>query len=426
MATLTPGILFKLLQHINSDVKVAGTHRSAVLQVISILPALSGSGDLWSNQGFYLKVSDSSHAIFASLIDEQNDLILNNKLQLGQFIYVDKLESGHPVPLMCGVRPVPGRHPCIGTPEEVFLTSMFTPQKGLYTKKALQSCIGTPKDTSPTMISTVQKGHNMKVFLGPVTAGSAITSSKTKLQEASSESSIQTKPVTASILRHGKTGPFTSTKLDSGDSSFDSHKSKQKTISKPSTDVPPIPSLGVTRSLDKDIFPLPKLRTPKKAVVNVRVACPEERRVPYKGIALSILQPPPPGIRTSMGSNRGKGILVPKKRTGGTSKCGSLGSSSTTLGVSNVGDLLAGTGKSLRKSWEGAGTIKDIKGKVHRKKATKIQVKIPVSASKKSLGGLMQKMQGVVTSDPKVVATKTNNTMKRSIGGHLQKLQEAS
>ena len=35
--------LLKLLQHINSDVKVTGEHRSALLQVISIVPALAGS-----------------------------------------------------------------------------------------------------------------------------------------------------------------------------------------------------------------------------------------------------------------------------------------------------------------------------------------------------------------------------------------------
>jgi hypothetical protein len=66
MASLTPGVLLKLLQHINSDVKVTGEHRSALLQVISIVPALAGS-ELWPNQGFYLKVSDSSHATYVSL-----------------------------------------------------------------------------------------------------------------------------------------------------------------------------------------------------------------------------------------------------------------------------------------------------------------------------------------------------------------------
>ncbi|KAJ3691617.1 hypothetical protein LUZ61_020781 [Rhynchospora tenuis] len=123
MASLTPGILLKLLQHMNTDVKVAGEHRSSLLQVISIVPALAG-GDLFgAHQGFYLKVSDSSHATYVSLPAEHNDLIQSNKLQLGQFIHVDRLEGATPVPIVRGVRPVPGRHACIGTPEDLVATS---------------------------------------------------------------------------------------------------------------------------------------------------------------------------------------------------------------------------------------------------------------------------------------------------------------
>lgn len=118
MASLTPGILLKLLQHMNSDVRVGGEYRSVLLQVISIVPALAGS-ELWPNKGFYIKVSDSSHSTYVSLNDDDNELILADKLQLGQFIYVEKLEPGSPVPRVVGVKPVPGRHPCIGKPEDL-------------------------------------------------------------------------------------------------------------------------------------------------------------------------------------------------------------------------------------------------------------------------------------------------------------------
>lgn len=126
MATLIPGVLLKLLQHMHSDVKVTGEHRSALLQVISIVPALAGS-ELWPNQGFYIKVSDSSHATYVSLAEEHDDLILSDKLQLGQFIHVDRLEAGSPVPLLRGVRPLPGRHQCVGTPEDLVATVISTP-----------------------------------------------------------------------------------------------------------------------------------------------------------------------------------------------------------------------------------------------------------------------------------------------------------
>ncbi|GLT34891.1 hypothetical protein SLA2020_093810 [Shorea laevis] len=121
MANLVPGVLLKLLQHMNTDVKVAGEHRSSLLQVMNIVPALAG-GELFPNQGFYLKVSDSSHATYVSLPDEQDDLILSDKIQLGQFIHVDRLQSGSPVPILRGVRPVPGRHPCVGSPEDIVAT----------------------------------------------------------------------------------------------------------------------------------------------------------------------------------------------------------------------------------------------------------------------------------------------------------------
>lgn len=121
MATLVPGVLLKLLQHMNTDIKIAGEHRSSLLQVVSIVPALAG-GELFPNQGFYLKVSDSSHATYVSLPDEQHDLILSDKIQLGQFIHVERLEAASPVPILRGVRLVPGRHPCVGSPEDIVAT----------------------------------------------------------------------------------------------------------------------------------------------------------------------------------------------------------------------------------------------------------------------------------------------------------------
>ncbi|XP_076884345.1 uncharacterized protein LOC143533446 [Bidens hawaiensis] len=121
MTTLVPGVLLKLLQHMNTNVKVGGEHRSSLLQVISIVPCLSG-GDFLKNQGFYIKVSDSSHATYVTLPDEQIDLILSDKIQLGQYVFVERLESASPVPFLRGCRPVPRRHPCVGTPEDIVAT----------------------------------------------------------------------------------------------------------------------------------------------------------------------------------------------------------------------------------------------------------------------------------------------------------------
>lgn len=126
MASLTPGVLIKLLKNINTNIKICGEHRSVLLQVISIVPAITGS-ELWPDHGFFIKVSDSSHSTYVSLSRDGNELILANKLQLGQFIYVNKVEAGTPVPVLVGVKPVPGRNPCIGNPKD--LMHMLVPSE---------------------------------------------------------------------------------------------------------------------------------------------------------------------------------------------------------------------------------------------------------------------------------------------------------
>ncbi|KAL9286660.1 hypothetical protein AtEden1_Chr4g0288171 [Arabidopsis thaliana] len=116
MASLAPGILLKLLQCMNSGARPTGDHRSAILQVTGIVPALAGS-DLWPNQGFYVQISDSLNSTYVSLSERDTDLILSNRLQLGQFIYLERLEFATPVPRAAGIRPVAGRHAFVGKPE---------------------------------------------------------------------------------------------------------------------------------------------------------------------------------------------------------------------------------------------------------------------------------------------------------------------
>lgn len=119
MASLKPGVLTKLLEDMNEDEKGGeDVQKPALLQIRGIIPVLE-KGDLWPNRGFYLKVSDLSHAMYVSLPHEQDELILSNKLQLGQFMYVQKLEASYPVPVLRGLMPVPGRHPCHGAPQDV-------------------------------------------------------------------------------------------------------------------------------------------------------------------------------------------------------------------------------------------------------------------------------------------------------------------
>ncbi|MCO5553150.1 hypothetical protein L7F22_006671 [Adiantum nelumboides] len=130
MAALQSGMLLKMLDHINSGVKVAGEHRSVLLQVIGIVPALAGQ-ELWPNLGFHIRVSDMSHSMYVSLSPEDDDseLVLSGKLQLGQFLHVERLESGSPFPRLVGIKPVLVRNPSISNPEDLAGRVVQIPQR---------------------------------------------------------------------------------------------------------------------------------------------------------------------------------------------------------------------------------------------------------------------------------------------------------
>ncbi|KAI9080032.1 hypothetical protein K1719_037965 [Acacia pycnantha] len=107
----------KHLDGINTGVKPTREHWSSFLQVTDIVPADLDEKNLWPTHGFYIKVFDSSHSIYVSLPSDHDDFILSNKMQLGQFIYVNRLEPGSPIPVVKGAKPLPRRNPLVGTPE---------------------------------------------------------------------------------------------------------------------------------------------------------------------------------------------------------------------------------------------------------------------------------------------------------------------
>lgn len=116
MSELRSGVLFKLLEEMGvGKVRRDVDHRPVLLQIRSIIPVLAAGG-LWPNKGFFLRISDSTHSTYVSLPREENDLVLYDKLQIGQLIFVEKLEFAYPVPMIKGIRPTPGRTPCTGDP----------------------------------------------------------------------------------------------------------------------------------------------------------------------------------------------------------------------------------------------------------------------------------------------------------------------
>ncbi|KAI3826895.1 hypothetical protein L1987_00955 [Smallanthus sonchifolius] len=126
MASLTPGVLSKLLQNLdNPAAKFAGDHRSPLLQVIGIVPKDDVFDSDRRNRGFYLRLSDSVHSAYVSVPVADVDLILSDKIQLGQFVHVTRLDSGSPVPILRGIKPVPKRRPCVGDPKDLISSDLL-------------------------------------------------------------------------------------------------------------------------------------------------------------------------------------------------------------------------------------------------------------------------------------------------------------
>uniref|UniRef100_A0A0A9CUZ6 Uncharacterized protein n=1 Tax=Arundo donax TaxID=35708 RepID=A0A0A9CUZ6_ARUDO len=133
MTTLSSGVVLKLLDGMKTGAaKPVGEHRTAVLQVTDIVPAELDEKDLWPKHGqFYVKLSDTSHSIYATLPLAQADLVLSNKLHLGQFVHVDRLDPASPLPVIVGAKPLPGRHPLVvGTPDPAARAKAAAPRRG--------------------------------------------------------------------------------------------------------------------------------------------------------------------------------------------------------------------------------------------------------------------------------------------------------
>lgn len=70
------------------------------------------------------------------MCERDAELILSDKIQLGQFVYVEGFDSGKPVPVVRGLKVVPKRRECVGEPvdligSEVLLVGKKDKKKGL-------------------------------------------------------------------------------------------------------------------------------------------------------------------------------------------------------------------------------------------------------------------------------------------------------
>ncbi|KAK4416157.1 hypothetical protein Salat_2723100 [Sesamum alatum] len=248
MASLTPGTLQKLLQNAgNKDFKVAGEHRSALLQVISIVPCLED--DPWKSRGYYLRVSDSLHSAYVSVSDEDVELILSDKVQLGQFIHVAWLDSGSPVPVLRGIKPIPKRRPCVGDPRDLISSDCLNPKKvetKVKSKDKVKKVVGINGHGNVVVggglegrrlsLDSARKGWDSS----PVSKNGAakrLSMSKSRDKDSHSDSVVAKKAVSEDSPKSSRISPLTSKNI----------------IISPKLLTKPIKSLKLS---DDDVFPI--------------------------------------------------------------------------------------------------------------------------------------------------------------------------
>jgi hypothetical protein len=344
MASLTPGILLKLLQSMNSTARVTGDHRSALLQVIGIVPALAGS-DLWPNHGFYVQLSDSLNSTYVSLSDRDNDLILTNRLQLGQFVYVDRFDFDSPVPRVCGIRPIAGRHPFVGSPEP--LIARISASKREF---VIQPVADSDQSADP-----------IAVYLSSKKLGEHQECSKVEQKGEKGRSRQALAP--RDNLPIGNVGNSDELKVSDRPQRFSSPAGAKRPVSvgKKNTAVvgrDPSPAAKGKRSASP---------VPSKCVVPSLVAAREDNLKASKEPAIIVpsryRQPSPNGRRQASPSVR-RASLSPGRRLSGGVKLSPIvagGAADSTgkkkmativAGISKISEAIAGSAKTNRKSWD--------------------------------------------------------------------------
>ncbi|XP_016471530.2 uncharacterized protein LOC107793650 [Nicotiana tabacum] len=371
MATLTPGILLKLLQSMNTSTRVTGDHRTPLLQVIGIVPALSTSDSLWPHHGFYVQLSDSLNSTYVSLSDRDTDLILTNRLQLGQFAHVDRFTfDSPPVPRAVNLRPIAGRHGFIGSPEPLvakisnggFLIQPVSDSDpiSVYLSKNGRTESGSgpgPKDGKE------------KVRVREVLAPKENVEIKDDLKKSSSENVHQ--PRRFSSPASAKQRSVSAGKKNVGSGERD-----------------PSPAVKVKRSASP---------VPSKCVVPSLAAAKEENRSTAKEAAIIVpsryRQPSPtatrrqasPLVARRMSLSPGRRLSGGVKVSPAVDSSGKKKMAAIAAGISKVSEAIVGSGKSSRKNWDegptSSGDSFEQTEKVFSKKKTDIQAILRTQAA---------------------------------------------
>ncbi|MQM09577.1 hypothetical protein Taro_042452 [Colocasia esculenta] len=357
MASLTPGILLKLLQSMNTDTKVAGEHRSVVLQVVGIVPALAGP-DLWPSHGFYIQLSDSANSTYVSLSDRDADAILCNRPQLGHFVHLDRLHfEGSSVPRASGVRPIPGRpQPVVGNPEPL-VVQVSPSRDGFVIQPAPASSDHARGGPPPPPPLATQHPHLQPIAKNSDDKGVHSTRTVFAARENVAPTRVQEDAAAAAGTkrRFSSPAPVKTSARKSGAGAPERDPSPAgKVASRPSS-----PALG--RAASRSSSPVPS-----KYEVPSLVAAKEENRKTAREPAIVVpsryRQPSPVGGRKAASPMGRRNSMSPGRRLSGVLKLSPMAGdggtkkkiSAVAAGITKVSDALMGSVKASRKSWDDA------------------------------------------------------------------------
>ncbi|KAJ4762848.1 dicer-like protein (DUF936) [Rhynchospora pubera] len=152
MSSLQPGVILELLQAADPSsrketIPLTGHLVPAVLQVTGITPAVAGPDIFAGHQGFYLRLSDLSHSSYFSLPAEHDNLILADRLHLGQLLQVNCLKPSVPVPILHEFLVLPGRFPCLKDTADLTVPNPNSNSSSTDIKKVIytSSCAFSPR-----------------------------------------------------------------------------------------------------------------------------------------------------------------------------------------------------------------------------------------------------------------------------------------
>ncbi|GAA0153370.1 hypothetical protein LIER_11624 [Lithospermum erythrorhizon] len=427
MASLTPGIILKLLQSINTHTKVTGDHRTPLLQLTNIVPSFSSPDSLYPHQGFFIQLSDSRNSTYVTLPDA--DLILTNRLQLGQFVHLDRLVfHSPPLPEAVNVRPVPGRHAFIGSPEPLIARISNT-------KSGFGFIIQPVTDSDPVSAILSKNGGNEKQ-LKTVSAGNEKESNPVSAFLSTNEGSEKELKVNMKGVGYNSRNLGAKENVNSNVGDLKDFNEVEegnvrgiRRFSSPANSKQrPMSASKKNVVAERDPSPAGKAKrssspVPSKCVVPSLVAAKDENRgnsrEPSIVVPSRYRQPSPTGGRRAASPVVARRMsLSPGRRLSGGVKGGDSSGkkkmASIVAGISKVSDALVGSStKPSRKNWD-EGSVTGGGGSSEHKEKGGTRTKPDFEALLRTQAAISRRLSDVSFTDEKAKSNEAERSSEKS------------